>query len=154
MDLLIICIVLTNEIYIVRVSTSFGISSSNDVVGLGSVSRTSLRACSKYIVNRTGLKLSTCGVPTLLVNGFDVEVPFILVSITVPLRRNCISLCSSSSTIDFTISSIWRLFIVSKAADISMPEILIVVSYLGAIAASHLCVHITSALLRSGWDPL
>ena len=69
-------------------ATSFGISSSNEVVCLGSAGRTSLRACSKYIVNRTGLKLSPCGVPTLLVNGFGVEVPFILVSMTVPLRRN------------------------------------------------------------------
>ena len=73
-------------------ATSFGIFSSNEDVGLGSVSRTSLRACSKYKVNRTGLQLSPCGVPTLLVNGFDVEVPFILVSITVSLRRNFISL--------------------------------------------------------------
>ena len=72
----------------------FGISASNVVVGLGSVGRTSVRACSKYkIVNRTGLKLSLCGVPTLLVNGFDVEVPFILLSINMPLRRNCFSLC-------------------------------------------------------------
>ena len=47
-------------------------------------------------------------------NGFDVEVPFIIVSMTVPLIRNCISL----STIGFTISMRWRLFIVSKAADI------------------------------------
>ena len=47
------------------------ISSSNAVVGLGSVGPISLRACSKYIVNRTGLELSPCGVPTLLVNGFD-----------------------------------------------------------------------------------
>ena len=41
-----------------------------------------------YTFNRTGLKLSPCGVPTLLVNGLNVEVPFILVSMTVPLRRN------------------------------------------------------------------
>ena len=113
-----------------------------------------MRACSKSIVNRTGLELSPCGVPTLLVNGFDVDVPFILVSMTVPLRRNCISLCSSSSTIDFTISRRWRLFIVSKAADISIPEILIVVSSFSAFAASHLCVHIASAVLRSGRNPL
>ena len=53
-------------------ATSFGISASNKDVGHGSVGRTSLRAYSKYIVNRTGLKLSPCGVPTLLVNGFDV----------------------------------------------------------------------------------
>ena len=85
-------------------ATSFGISSSNEVVGLGSVGQTSFRACSKYIVNRTELKMSPCGVPTLLVNGFNVEVPFILVSMIVPLRRNCISLCSSPSTIDFTMS--------------------------------------------------
>ena len=135
-------------------ATLFGISSSNEVVGLGSVGRTSLRACSKYIENRTGLKLALCGVPTLLVSGFDVEVPYSLVSMTVPLRRNCISLCSSSSTIDFTISRRWRLFIVSKAADLSMPEILIVVSSFSAFAASHLRVHITSAVLRSGRNPL
>ena len=85
-------------------ATSFGIFSSNEVVGLGSVGRTSLRACSKYIVNRNGRNLSPCGVPTLLVNGFDVAVSFILVSMTVPHRRKCISLCSSSSTISFTIS--------------------------------------------------
>ena len=45
----------------------------------------------------------------------------------------------------------------SKAADISMPEILIVVSSFSAfaaLAASHLCVHITLAVLRSGWNPL
>ena len=90
-------------------ATSFWIYSSNEVVGPGSVGRPSLRALSKYIVNRTGLKLSPCGVPTLLKDGFDVEVPFILVSMTVPLRGNCISLCSSSLTIDFTISRRWRL---------------------------------------------
>ena len=84
-------------------ATSFGISASNEVVGLGSVGRTSMRACSKYTVNRTRLKLSPYGMPTLLVNGFDVEVPFILVSMTGPLRRNCISLCSSLSTIGFTL---------------------------------------------------
>ena len=77
-------------------ANSFEISSANEVVGLGSAGRTSLRACSKYIVKRTELKLSPCGVPTLLVNGFDVEVPFILASMAVPLRRNCISLCSSA----------------------------------------------------------
>ena len=90
--------------------------------------------------------------PTLFVNGFDVEVPFILVSMTVPLRRNCISLCSSSSTIHFTrsISRRWRLFIVSKATDISMSEILIAVSSFSAFAASHLCVHIASTVLHSG----
>ena len=92
---------------------------------------------------------------TLPVNGFDndIQVPFILVPMTVPLRRNCISLCSFSSTIDFTISRRWRLFIVSKAADISMSEILIVVSSFKAFAASHLCVHninnICGASLRS-----
>ena len=62
----------------------FGISASNKFVGLSSVCGNSLRACSKYTVNKTGLNLSPCGVPTLLVNGFDVEVPFILVSMTVP----------------------------------------------------------------------
>ena len=136
-------------------ATSFCISASNEDVGLGTVGRTSLRACSKNIVNRTGLKLSPCGVPTLLVNCFDVEVPlFILVSMTVTLRRHCINLCSSSSTIDFTLSMRWRLFIVSKAAGISMPEILILVSSFSAFAASHLCAHITSAVLRSGRNPL
>ena len=104
-------------------------------------------ACSKYTVNRTGLKLSPCEVSTLLVNGFDAEVPFILVSMTVPLRRNCFSPCSSSSTIDFTIPRRWRLFTVSNAARISMPEILIVVSAFSAFAAGHLCVHITSTLI-------
>ena len=54
----------------------------------------------------------------LLVNGFDIKVPCVLVSMTVPLRRNCISLCSSSSTIDFTISRRWC----QKVADISMPR--------------------------------
>ena len=72
--------------------------------------------------------------PTLLVNGFDGEVPFIL----------------ESMTIDFTISRRWRLLIVSKAADISMPEILIAVSSFSAFAASHPCVHITFVVLRSG----
>ena len=33
-----------------------------------------MRACSKC----TGQNLSPCGMPTLLVNGFDVEVPFIV----------------------------------------------------------------------------
>ena len=127
----------------------FGISAPNEDVGLGSGSRTSLRACSKYIVNRTGLKLSPRGVPTLPVNGFDVEVSSILVSMAVPLRRNCISLFSSSSTVDFTISRRWRLFIVSKAADLSIPEILIVVSSFSVFAAGHLCVHTTNAVLQS-----
>ena len=36
----------------------------------------------------------------------------------------------------------------SKAADISMPEILIVVSSFGGFAACHVCVLITSAVLR------
>ena len=54
-------------------------------------------------MNRIGLKLSPSEVSTLLVNGFDVEGTFILLSMTVPLR-NCNSLCSSSSTIVFTIS--------------------------------------------------
>ena len=114
-----------------------------------------MRAYSKHSVNRTGLKLSPCRVPTLLVDGFDVEVLFIRVSMTVPLRRSCITinLCSSSSTIDFTISRRWRLFIVSvsKATDISMSQILIVVSSFSAFAANHLCVHknICGASLRS-----
>ena len=101
----------------------FGISDSNEVVRLGSVGRTFLIACSEYIMDITGLKLPPCGVLTLLVDGTDGEVPIILVSMTVPLRRNCISLCLSSSAIDFTITRRWRLFIMSKAADISMPEI-------------------------------
>ena len=73
---------------------------------------------------------------------------------TVPLRGNCISLCSSLSTIDFTISRRWRLFIVSKAADMLMPEILIVVSSFSVFAASHLCVHIRNAVLQSDRNPL
>ena len=81
-----------------------------------------------------------------------IKVPFILV--TVPLRKNCISLCSSSSTLDFIITSRWHLFIVSKAAGISMPEIMIVVSPFSAFLANHLCVQITSAVLRSGQNPL
>ena len=105
-------------------------------------------------MNKTGLKLSPCGVSTLPVNGFDVQVPFIQVSMTVPLRRNCSSLCSSSSTTDFTMSRGWSLFIVSEAADTYMPEILIVVSSFSAFAASHICVHITSAVFRSGRNPL
>ena len=117
--------------------------------------RTSLRACSKYkIAHRTGLKLSPCGVPPLLVNGFDVEVPLILVSMNVPLRRNCISLRSSLSTVNFTLLRRWRLFIVSKAADISTPEISIVVSSFRAFFAGHLRVHIISVVVRSGRNPL
>ena len=95
--------------------------------------------------------------PTLLVNGLDVEVPFILVSMTVPLRGNCFSLCSSSSKIFFTLSRRCRLLIVSKAANISMPAIHVhEVDFFScsAFAASHLCVNITSAVLRSGRSPL
>ena len=144
-----------NENYIVRVCYFiWDFFFKMRLLGFGNVGQTSLRACSKYTVNRTGFKLSPCGVLTLLVNGFDVEVPFILVSMTVPLIRNYISLSSSRSTIDFTLSRRWRLFIVSKAADISIPEMLIVVSSFSAFAASHLCVHITSAVLRSGRNPL
>ena len=58
----------------------------------------------------------------MLVNGFNVEVPFILVPKAVPFRRNCISLCSFSSIFIFTTWKRWRLLIVSKAADISVPE--------------------------------
>ena len=107
-------------------------------------------------MNRPGLKLSPCVAPTLLVNGFGVEVSFILVTITLPLRRNYISLCSSSSTIVFFyyIPGRWRLSIVSEAADISLPEILIVDSSFSAFANSHLCVHTTSVMLRTDRNPL
>ena len=63
-------------------SVDFGVNSEIPV---------EIRTCSKYTVNTTGLQLSLCGVPTLRENGFDVEVPLI----RVPLRRNCINLCSS-----------------------------------------------------------
>ena len=83
-------------------------------------------------MKRSGLKLSPCGVPTftLLLNGFDLEVPFILVSMTVPLKENYTNLSSSSSTIDYTRSRRWRLSMVSKTTDISMLMILIVFIFL------------------------
>ena len=75
---------------------------------------------------------------------------------TVPLRRNCINLRPSSSTIVFNISRRWPLLIVSKAADISMPEVLIIVSSVRAFSVNriYLCVHIYYAVLRSGRNPL
>ena len=47
-----------------------------------------MRAGAKYTVNRTGLKLSPYGVPTLLVNGFDIELK-------VSFINSCINDCAT-----------------------------------------------------------
>ena len=47
--------------------------------------------------NKTGLRLSPCGDPMLLSNGFSFVTPFILVFMMVSLRRKCIILSSSNA---------------------------------------------------------
>ena len=56
-------------------------------------------AFSKYMENITGLRLSPCGDPMLLSNGFSFVAPFILVFMMVSLRRKRIILSLSSLTI-------------------------------------------------------
>ena len=97
-----------------------------------------------YTENNTGLRLSPCGVPMLLTKGLSFVAPLILVLMTVSLKRKRIILSSSSSTMRSIMSSKICLSIVSKAADMSIPVILISTSSFLALAASHLCVHATS----------
>ena len=115
---------------------------------------TSLRAFSKYMENKTGLRLSPCGDPMLLSNGFSFVAPFILVFMMVSLRRKLIILSSSSSTIFLSMSSTVCLSIVSKADDMSIPVILISTSSFLVLAASYLCAQATLAVLLSGLNPL
>ena len=53
---------------------------------------TSFRAFSKYMGNKTGLRLTPCGDPMLLSNGFSFVASFILVFMMVSLRRKRIIL--------------------------------------------------------------
>ena len=104
--------------------------------------------------NKTGLRLSLCGDPMLLSNGFSFVAPFILVFMMVSLRMKRIILSSSSSIISLSMSSKLCLSVVSKADDMSIPVILISTSSFLVLAASHLCAHETSAVLLSGLNPL
>ena len=115
---------------------------------------TSFRAFSKYMENNMGLRLSPCGDPMLLSNGFSFVAPFIRMFMKVSLRRKRIILSSSSSTISLSMSSKVCLSIVSKADDMSIPVILISTSSFLVLVASHLCAHATSAVLLSGLNPL
>ena len=77
--------------------------------------------------------------PILLVNFFSSFVPPILIFRQVLLRRNRTNLSSSSS---MTVSSMLRraaLSIVSNAADMSIPVIVMFIFSCSVFAASHLC---------------
>ena len=92
--------------------------------------------------------------PILLVNFFSSFVPPILIFRQVLLRRNSTNLSSSSLMM---VSSMLRrvaLSIVSKAADMSIPVIVMFIFSCSVFAASHLCVHATSAVLLFGRKPL
>ena len=75
--------------------------------------------------------------------------PFTLVFTTVFFRRKRIILCSSSPSVIFKISSRAALSMVSIAEDMSLPVVLISIFSALTFAASHLCVHTTSDVLRS-----
>ena len=124
----------TSSAYTISVGRVF----SKSEVGHGKMVLTSFRAFSKYMENKTGLRLSPCGDPMLLSNGFSFVAPFILVFMMVSLRRKRIILSSSSSTISLSMSSKVCLSIVSKADDMSIPVILISTSSFLVLAASHL----------------
>ena len=140
----------TSSAYTIYVGRVF----SKSEVGHGKMVLTSFRAFSKYMENKTGLRLSPCGDPMLLSNGFSFVAPFMLVFMMVSLRRKRIILSSYSSTISLSMSSKVCLSIVSKADDMSIPVILISTSSFLVLAASHLCAHATSAVLLSGLNPL
>ena len=108
----------------------------------------------KVYGKKTGLRLSPCGDPMLLSNGFSFVAPFILVFMMVSLKRKCIILSSSSSIISLSMSSKVCLSIVSKADDMSIAVILISTSSFLVLAASHFYAHATSAMLLSGLNPL
>ena len=65
---------------------------SKSEVGRGKMVLTSFRAFSKYMENKTGLRLSPCGDPMLLSNGFSFVAQFIPVFMMVSLRRKRIIL--------------------------------------------------------------
>ena len=90
----------TSSAYTISVGRVF----SKSEVGRGKMVLTSFRAFSKYMENKTGLRLSPCGDPMLLSNGFSFVAPFILVFMMVSLRRKRIILSSSSSTISLSMS--------------------------------------------------
>ena len=116
---------------------------------------TSFRTFSKYMENKTGLRISPSGDPMLLSNVFFLFVsPFILVFMIMSLRRKRIILSLSSSIISLSMSSNVCLSIVSKADDRSILVILISTSSFLVLAASHLCAHNASAVLLSGLNLL
>ena len=86
---------------------------------------TSFRAFSKYMENKTGLRLFPCSDPMLSNSFFSFVAPFIHVFMMMSLRRKRIILSSSSSIISFSMSSKVWVSIVSKADDMSIPVILI-----------------------------
>ena len=91
----------TSSAYTISVRRVF----SKSEVGRGKMVLTSFRAFSKFMENKTGLRLSPCGDPMLLSNGFSFVAPFILVFMMVSLRRKHIILSSSSLTISLSMSS-------------------------------------------------
>ena len=105
-------------------------------------------------MNSMGLRQSPCGVPELLRKHFLFVAPWILGWIVVLLSRKWIILSSSSWIIPFRMSISKFLLMVSNAADMSMPVMVMAVFSLYIFAASHLWVHTTSEVLRSGRNPL
>ena len=67
----------TSSAYTISVGRVF----SKSEVGRGKMVLSSFRAFSKYMENKTGFRLSPCGDPMLLWNGFSFVAPFILVFI-------------------------------------------------------------------------
>ena len=90
----------------------------------------------------------------MLINVFVFVAPLILVFIFVLLKRKRIILSSSSFTIVAIMLSSWFLSIVSNTALMSIPEIFMMTSSFSVFAANHLWVQTTSAVLRSGRNPL
>ena len=75
--------------------------------------------------------------------------------ISVLLSRNCINLSSSSFTISLSMCKSLVRFMVSNAADMSIPVIWTLSLCITLhFAASHRWVHTTSAVLLFGWKPL
>ena len=74
----------TSSAYTISVGRVF----SKSEVGRGKMVLTSFRAFSKYMENKRGLRLSPCGDPMLLSNGFSFVAPFILVFMMKLKSRN------------------------------------------------------------------
>ena len=129
-------------------------SLGSNLVDVGSLGLSSLRAASRYTTNNMGLRESPWGVPIMVVNSVD-SFPHVRFNLVLA-RRNLISVSSSLSTMSFRISSNLSLWMVSKALLRSIPNMVNDSWYFLILAMSILCAKTMSVVdllgLKPAWD--